>query len=235
MEKPMERIFSAKDGDGWEKMPEPFSGLLQKRLISDPERGMTLRFVRCPAGGGAEVCLPGCAAYILVTDGEVRTEGQAFRKGALIRLPAGGRRRFAAGAEGALALVILNLPADAPAAPKTAEGMQTVGCYDPRGWTVAEEPKGCFFDDRPGFTDPETGMIANFTRYPAGFWKPSHRHTCSHGIYVLDGALRTDGGVYPEGSLVWHPAGFVTGHGAPEDTDCRFLFVASHAFDIEFV
>lgn len=103
------------------------------------------------------------------------------------------------------------------------------------GWVKAEEPKGCFFDDRPMISDPETGMIVNATHYPAGFYKPLHRHTCSHAIYVIDGKLKTDTGVYGPGSLVWHPAGYETGHGATEEEGCTFLFIANKPFDIEFL
>ncbi len=104
----------------------------------------------------------------------------------------------------------------------------------PEGWVQAEEPKGCFFMDKTMIAD-ETGMIVNMSRYPKGFWKPKHRHTCSHGIFVIEGKLKTDDGVYGPGSFVWHPAGYECGHGATEDEDCLFLFVANKPFDIEFL
>lgn len=107
--------------------------------------------------------------------------------------------------------------------------------HQPEGWVTAEEPKGCFFQDRPMVTDAKNGMIVNASRYPKGFFKPLHRHGCSHGIYVVQGMLRTDHGVYGPDTLVWHPAGCEAGHGSTEDSDCLFLFIANKPFDIEFL
>lgn len=104
----------------------------------------------------------------------------------------------------------------------------------PEGWIKVEQPEGAFFWDKPMIQD-ETGMVAIMTRYPKGYWKPYHRHTCSHGIYVFSGKLKTDDGIYGPGSFVWHPAGYKCGHGATEDEECVFLFVANKPFDIEFL
>jgi len=105
----------------------------------------------------------------------------------------------------------------------------------PDGWLQCEEPKGCQFWDKTMIKDGETGMVVNMSRYPKGFWKPYHRHTCSHGIFVISGKLKTDDGVYGPGSFVWHPAGYKCGHGATDEEDCTFLFVANKPFDIEFL
>lgn len=105
----------------------------------------------------------------------------------------------------------------------------------PEGWVEVESPPGQKFYDKVMISDPETGMIVNLTRYPKGYTKILHRHTCSHGIYVISGKLKTSDGIYGPGSFVWHPAGYVCEHGATEDEDCLFLFVANRPFDIEFV
>ena len=107
--------------------------------------------------------------------------------------------------------------------------------HHPDGWVTAEEPKGCFFSDLPMVTDAKNGMIVNASRYPRGFFKPLHRHGCSHGIFVIEGMLRTDHGTYGPGTLGWHPAGCEAGHGSTEETDCLFLFIANKPFDIEFL
>jgi len=54
-------------------------------------------------------------------------------------------------------------------------------------------------------SDPDTGMSVQMIRYAAGFTNPWHRHNCAHGIYVLDGTLRTHAGTFGPGSFVWFP------------------------------
>lgn len=108
--------------------------------------------------------------------------------------------------------------------------------YEKEGWIVGEEPKGAFFDDKPMISDPLHGMVVNFSRYPEGFYKPYHRHTCSHGILVIDGKMKIDDGtVFSPGSFVWDPAGFAGGHGAADDSDCLFLLVANSPLKTEFL
>lgn len=101
-------------------------------------------------------------------------------------------------------------------------------------WEEVEQPAGAKFFDKRWITD-ETGMIVNVTHYPKGYWKSCHRHNLSHGLFVISGKLKTDHGVYGPGSFIWHPEGYVGGHGATEDEDCLFLFVGNKPFHIEFV
>lgn len=112
---------------------------------------------------------------------------------------------------------------------------QVFNVYDEKGWIEKEEPKGCFFDDKPMITDPLHGAVFNFSHYREGFWKPYHRHTCSHGIYVIDGEMQADDKIYGPGSFVWDPAGYQGGHGAAPGKDCHFLFISNLPFDIEFL
>ena len=107
--------------------------------------------------------------------------------------------------------------------------------YEEAGWYTAEGPAGVFYRDKLMVSDPDTGMIANFSHYPKGYDKTRHRHTCSHAIYVISGTLRTDEGRYGAGSLVWHPAGHCGTHGSVPEDDCAFLFLANKPFDIEFL
>lgn len=106
---------------------------------------------------------------------------------------------------------------------------------EPEGWVEKEEPKGSFFDDKPMITDPRNGAVVNFSHYREGFWKAFHRHTCSHGIYVIDGEMQADDTVYGPGWFVWDPAGYQGGHGAAPGRDCHFLFISNIPFDIEFL
>lgn len=82
--------------------------------------------------------------------------------------------------------------------------------------------------------DDETGMAIWKVRYPAGHTASSHWHSCAHGIYVLDGILRTHAGEYGPGAFVWFPEGLVQSHGATEANDVTFLFITNKQFDIHF-
>ncbi|WP_051390049.1 hypothetical protein [Bradyrhizobium sp. Ec3.3] len=44
--------------------------------------------------------------------------------------------------------------------------------------------------------DEKTGVAIWKIKYPAGYTTISHWHSCLHGIYVLDGVLRTHAGEY---------------------------------------
>ncbi len=98
------------------------------------------------------------------------------------------------------------------------------------------------FDDKIGkslfdkklIDDYDTGMVVNFSRYPAGYYKEFHRHACSHGIYVLSGTLKTDKGEYGPGCFVWHPEGVVARHGATDKEDCCALFITNKPFEISY-
>jgi len=76
------------------------------------------------------------------------------------------------------------------------------------------------------------GIMINFSKYPAGYYKTPHRHSCGHGIYVIQGKLRTEEGIYGPGSFVWHAEGSLARHGATDEEDCIFLFITNKPFDI---
>lgn len=82
--------------------------------------------------------------------------------------------------------------------------------------------------------DAETGMAIWKVRYPAGHMAVSHWHGCAHGIYVLDGILRTHDGDHGPGSFVWFPEGLVQSHGATQENDVTILFITNKEFDIHF-
>ena len=85
------------------------------------------------------------------------------------------------------------------------------------------------------FADPDTGMEVRMVRYPAGFTNPLHIHHCAHGMYVLEGALKTRDGEFGVGSFVWFPEGNVMEHGATADEDVTVLFITNKPFDIHYV
>lgn len=85
------------------------------------------------------------------------------------------------------------------------------------------------------YTDPETGVLLKENFYPRGKNTPWHWHTHAHGIYILDGKIRTNKGLYGAGTFLWWPAGAVAEHGAIETEDARMYFMTTGTFDLNFV
>jgi quercetin dioxygenase-like cupin family protein len=82
--------------------------------------------------------------------------------------------------------------------------------------------------------DPDTGMSVLKVKYAAGFTNTWHRHHCAHGMYVLDGILKTHAGEFGPGSFVWFPEGMLMEHGATADNDVTILFITNKPFDIRY-
>lgn len=83
--------------------------------------------------------------------------------------------------------------------------------------------------------DEDTGMAVWKLCYKAGFTNPHHKHDCAHGMYVLDGILRTSAGDFGPGEFVWFPAGTEMFHGATPENDVTCLFITNKAFNIEYM
>jgi quercetin dioxygenase-like cupin family protein len=83
-------------------------------------------------------------------------------------------------------------------------------------------------------SDPDTGMSVQMIRYETGFTNPWHRHNCAHGIYVLDGVLKTHAGTFGPGSFLWFPEGMLMEHGATADGPVTTLFITNKPFDIRY-
>jgi quercetin dioxygenase-like cupin family protein len=102
-------------------------------------------------------------------------------------------------------------------------------------WTGFAIPQlGVELPAMPLIDDPDTGMQVLKLVYRAGFVNPWHTHPCAHGIYVLEGRLRTHQGTFGPGSFVWFPEGGRMEHGATDDADCTFLFITNKPFDIHY-
>ncbi len=82
--------------------------------------------------------------------------------------------------------------------------------------------------------DGETGVTVLLNFYPKGYVTKWHTHPCAHGMYVLEGILKTHEGVYGPGSFVWFPEGIVAEHGATAETDVLTLFITNKRFDIQY-
>jgi quercetin dioxygenase-like cupin family protein len=83
-------------------------------------------------------------------------------------------------------------------------------------------------------SDPDTGTSVQMIKYEAGFTNPWHRHNCPHGIYVLEGTLKTHAGTFGPGNFIWFPEGMLMEHGATEDGDVTTLFITNKPFDIRY-
>ena len=83
--------------------------------------------------------------------------------------------------------------------------------------------------------DRATGAEIRMIRYPKGVLNPNHTHPCGHGIFVLEGNLRTHRGTFGPGTWVWFPKGEVMEHGATGEGDVVGLFITDSAFEIHYV
>ena len=88
---------------------------------------------------------------------------------------------------------------------------------------------------KPLLNDPDTGMSVMKLKYYAGFTNTWHTHSCAHGMYVLDGVLKTSAGSFGPGEFVWFPEGQVMEHGATQDNDVTVLFITNKPLDIHYV
>ncbi len=88
---------------------------------------------------------------------------------------------------------------------------------------------------KPLFTDPQSGQKVTLVRYPAGQINPAHSHAQGHGMYVLQGSLRTHRGTFGPNTFVWFPAGEVMWHGAGTDEELVALFMAGGNLSTDYV
>ena len=86
----------------------------------------------------------------------------------------------------------------------------------------------------PLVDDPDTGMQVMKLIYRAGFTNVWHTHPCAHGMYVLEGSLKTHQGTFGPGSFVWFPEHGIMEHGATDEGDCTFLFITNKPFGIHY-
>lgn len=99
-------------------------------------------------------------------------------------------------------------------------------------WVATPPDDTCSDYGKYFYVDSDTGVLLKENLYPRGMVTPWHRHTHAHGMYVLDGMLRTNKGIYGPGSFVWWPAGTVAEHGAVDTEDVRVYFMTAGAFDL---
>jgi quercetin dioxygenase-like cupin family protein len=83
--------------------------------------------------------------------------------------------------------------------------------------------------------DDDTGMRVNLCFYPRGFMTKWHKHPCGHGLYVLEGLLKTSEGILGPGSFIWFEEGVIAEHGATAETDVLTLFITNKEFAIDYI
>ncbi|MCR4653435.1 MAG: hypothetical protein K5744_07045 [Eubacterium sp.] len=83
--------------------------------------------------------------------------------------------------------------------------------------------------------DGDTGMVVNFSRYPAGFRKPKCRFSCAFGIYIIKGAMVTEHGVFGQGKFIWYPKNCICEQTVTADGDCLFLLVTNRNYRLDFL
>jgi quercetin dioxygenase-like cupin family protein len=102
-------------------------------------------------------------------------------------------------------------------------------------WDVSHNPKlGVDLGRLMLRKDPDSGSEIRMIRYPKGVLNPEHTHPCGHGIFVLEGKLRTHQGVYGPGAWVWFPQGETMEHGATDEGDMVGIFITDGAFEIHY-
>jgi len=102
-------------------------------------------------------------------------------------------------------------------------------------WETLSIPQtGAKIPYKPIFEDKETGQTVFMVRYPAGFTNVWHSHPAAHGMFVLDGILKTHQGEFGPGSYVHFPEGGWMQHGATSKNDVTFLFITNKKFGISY-
>ena len=239
MDKIKEQSFNVFSNEGWETVKEKDGIWKRIRMIEDSDfDGMTIECCLLPAGFSRAAHRFDSGTGFYVIEGCITTEAGKFNKGTLVWHPS--RHVYSCSTDSGCRLLFISSKAfimeAVPEVPIVQETVPIISnVFDKEGWIKGEEPVGAFFDDKPVVTDPENGALVNFSHYPERFYKPYHRHTCSHGTYVIEGIEKTATGNYAAGSFLWHPAGIKAGHGPADGSDCLFLFIANRPFEIEFL
>lgn len=255
-------VFNVKDKTGWLQKEENGRCFSDKPMISDPLNGAVIKFSHYGAGYRKEEHHHASSFGVYVIDGEYTVGERTIRPGSLIWNPSGNMILHGASEEKDCRLLYISnrsepvsgacgeafgaaggwRPDSEPPALKNGrsdrqeeEPLQVFNIYDSAGWIEKEEPIGNAFFDKQMIADRETGMVVNFSRYPAGFRKPRYQMSCAHGMYIIKGAMVTDHGVFGPGNFIWYPKGCACEMTVTADEDCLFLFVTNKNYRITFL
>lgn len=100
-------------------------------------------------------------------------------------------------------------------------------------WEEIYVPRsGCSLYDKKMVSSRTDKIEINYSKYPAGYVTKWHTHPHGHGMYVLEGKLYTNFGIYGPGTFVWFPEGCLMEHGATSEADCIALFITNGPFEL---
>ena len=99
---------------------------------------------------------------------------------------------------------------------------------------LVNDHNGQVLFDKRLVNDSKTGMQVNISKYPAGYMTTWHTHSHAHGMYVIEGRLKTNLGIVEPGNFVWFPEGEVMEHGATDEEDCTVVFITNAPFQITY-
>jgi hypothetical protein len=258
-------VFNVKDKTGWFWTEEENGrGFYDKPIISDPLNGASIKFAHYDREYRKEEHRHGCSFGVYVIDGEYTVGDRQIRAGSFVWNPVGNvSSHGASGDKDCRILYISNRSEASPEdfadntvsraaigsqpcggwkawkqgleAGDEGERIQVFNIFESPGWIEKEEPIGNAFYDKQMIVDRETGMVVNFSRYPAGFRKPRFQLNCAHGMYIIKGAMVTDHGVFGPGNFIWYPKGCACEMTVTADEDCLFLFVTNRSYRIQFL
>lgn len=242
MENVKAEVYNIYNKEGWTVLTEHDGQQFDDRaMISDPLNGMVINATHYPTGFYKGCHRHGMSHGIFVISGHLKTDDGVYGPGSLVWHPAG--YQCAHGApddDDCLFLFITNHAFDIEfldGRPEFQSLQPSVyDIHDKAGWEKKTEPDGKTFETRNLITDPDTGMFVNVSHLPAGCSRAEHKYPImAHGVYVVEGKLKTGDGVYGPGTLLWCPAGYEGSLAAADDAGCTYLFIADKEYEIQYL
>lgn len=230
----------------WEPKTNPVTGKSNRRktLMVDPDTGMNILITDNPAGNKTPTHIHNCSHGMFVLHGTQRTPVGDFGPGNFIWFPQGVvAEHGATDIDPVTVLFISNKTFDInflDVTPAESE-KEKIQVFDTNAMPWIEgynEAAGKNLYRKPIIPeDPDTGVKIQITNYPGGFINPKHDHHCAHGMYVLNGRLKTDVGEFGPGHFLWFPEGNVMYHGSadPYGPGVQVLFITNKKFDINYL
>lgn len=234
-----EQIFVNDDPVGWSKIKDEFGNVFDdKHLVTDDLHGMEVNLTHYPKGFYKKSHIHTMAHGMLILSGKCRLENDVYGPGTFIWMPEGYVGGHGATDDSDLTFVfIANKPFGLSYVEDGSVGeikAEICNLFEIDDWTTIEAENGWTFLDKALVSDEETGMIVNVTKYPKGYYKPRHVHPMSHGMMILEGKMKTETGIYGPGNFIWDPAGLITSHGATDECDVLYVFIATQPFQISY-
>ena len=234
-----EEVFRIDNYDSWSKITDEFGNVFEdKHMVTDNLHGMEVNLTHYPKGFYKKSHIHPMAHGMLVLSGKCRLEEEIYGPGTFIWMPEGYIGGHGATDDSDLTfLFVANKPFGIQYADRSIDNgirAEVINLFNITDWTTIQAEDGWEFLDKSLVSDEETGMIINVTKYPKGYYKPRHVHPMSHGMMILEGKMKTETGIYEPGCFIWDPAGLVTSHGATEEEDVLYLFIATQPFQIEY-